>query len=153
MDDCPLSSCSSFASVLSWFNTTGNEESLGWVRHDCPSHLNISGRPRVGELPSPGLSITGEDLCCSGTVATDKVSTRESVAASHCPQPTSSASVLQMCHFLLSSVLTCIHEESKTVQIYLAIFVYLFGRFYTFRHHKIGIVRGVEISKLVLGRM
>lgn len=87
------------------------------MRVDSPSHLNISDCPRVGELAPTGLGVAGEDLCCSGTAAMDKVSTRESLTASHCPQHTISASVLQLCNFLLSSVLTCIHEESKIIQM------------------------------------
>lgn len=81
------------------------------MRVDCPSHLNISDPPRVGEPAAAGLGVAGEDLSCSGTVAMDRVSTRESLTASHRPQHTISASVLQLCNFFLSSVLTCNHEE------------------------------------------
>lgn len=92
---------------------TGNKESSGCMRVHCPSHLNVSDCPRVGEPAATGLRVADKDLCCSGTMAMDKVSTRESLTASHCPQHTISASVLQLCNFLFSSVLTCIHEKSK----------------------------------------
>lgn len=96
------------------------------MRVDCPSPLNISDRPRVSKPAATGLGVAGEDLCWSGTVAMDKVSTRESLTASHRPQHTISASVLQLCIFLLSSVLTCIHEESKMIPIWSVLFFFFF---------------------------
>ena len=80
---------------------------------DCPSHLNISGCPRVGEPAANGLGVAGEDLSCSSAVAM-KVWTGEALTDSHRPPHIIS---LQLCNCLLSSVLTYIHEESKMSQI------------------------------------
>lgn len=106
--DCLGSSWSQHCWVLSLFFTDGQcssdsigREGDGWT--GCPNTSEPSG---VGDPSGIGLVIVPEDLLRSGTVPMEKVSTLESSTASHCPQQTISASLLQLRNFLFNSVLT-----------------------------------------------
>lgn len=119
-EDCPVSSWSLCCKASSRSTTAGecNRESsgggdVGWI---CLRKIiELSG---LGEPSGIALNVAAEDLLRSGTVAMDKVSTRESSTPSHCPQHTISASILQLRNFLLSSVLTCIQREGANVPFY-----------------------------------
>lgn len=116
--DCPLSSCSPCCKLLSLFTTDGH------CSKDSPScgevgwswRLKINELSGVGEPSGIARDVVADDLWRSGTVAMEKVSTRESRTASHCPQHTISASILQLRIFLFSSVRTCAQSGSEPIQ-------------------------------------
>lgn len=117
-DDCPLSSWSLRCRLLSLFTTDGQrgKDSLGCEEVGWTWRLRFCELSRVGEPSGIALVVVAEDLLHSGTVAMEKVSTRESSTASHCPQHTVSLSILQLRNFLFSSVLTCTQSGGEPFQ-------------------------------------
>lgn len=116
--DCPVSSWAPCCSVLSLFTTDGqcSKEASGCGEVGWTCRLKICELSGVGEPSGTALIVVAEDLLRSGTVAMEKVSTRESRTASHCPQHTISASILQLRNFLFSSVLTCTQSGGEPFQ-------------------------------------
>lgn len=117
-DDCPTSSWSTHCKVLSLLTTDGqcSKEASGCGEVGWTWRLKIWELSGVGEPSGIALIVVAEDLLRSGTVAMEKVSTRESSTASHCPQHTISASILQLRNFLSSSVLTCTQSGGEPFQ-------------------------------------
>lgn len=105
----PIASWSTWLWMLSFSNSDGKccKEACGCGEVGGCWRLKMRALPGLREQSGTGwLADTKDPLRC-GTVAMEKLSSRGSSTASHCPQHTVSVAILHLPTFLFSSACTC----------------------------------------------